>query len=265
MQSRWLVTVVMCVGYFLVLLDVTIVNVALPQIGLGTGAGVAGLQWVVDGYAVALASLLLAGGAVGDVHGHRRVVFTGLVVFGTGSLGCALAPGVGVLVSARVVQGVGAALLLPGSLAIIAGTFPDRHDQARAIGIWAAVGSAALPAGPLLGGLLVQTVGWRGVFFINVPIVVVAVVVAARVVREDREQPDRRIDWRGVSLGGLFLVAVTFAAIQAGHAGFDPTVVVTVVASVVLLLAFVAAERSARDPMLPLALLRRPGFTGLPA
>ncbi|MFR0355382.1 MFS transporter [Streptomyces sediminimaris] len=126
------VLLVMCAGYFLVLLDVTIVNVALPDIGSGLGTGVGGLQWVVDGYALALAALMLTSGTVGDLHGHRRVVLAGLVVFGAGSLACGLAPDVPVLVAARVVQGVGAALLLPGTLAIISRAFPDRAARARA-------------------------------------------------------------------------------------------------------------------------------------
>ena len=165
------VLVVMCVGYFLVLLDVTIVNVALPTIASGIGASVSGLQWVVDGYALALASLMLAGGTVGDLHGHKRVVLTGLVVFGLGSLGCATAPGVAALVVARVVQGIGAALLLPGTLAIISRAYPEGPEQAKAIGILAGIGSLALPAGPLLGGALIAGFGWRAIFFINVPIV----------------------------------------------------------------------------------------------
>src|SRR5213592_4397289 len=127
---------VMCVGYFLVLLDVTIVNVALPSIASGVGASVSGLQWVVDGYALALASLMLAGGTIGDLGGHKRVVLAGLVVFGAGSLACGLAPSTTVLVAARVVQGLGAALLLPGTLAIISHAFPDGPEQAKAIGLW---------------------------------------------------------------------------------------------------------------------------------
>src|SRR3954468_9529819 len=130
------VLVVMCAGYFLVLLDVTVVNVALPAIGSGLGTDVGGLQWVVDGYALALASLMLTSGAAGDRYGHKRVVLTGLGVFGAGSLACGLAQSVGVLVAARVVQGVGAALLLPGTLAIIGRAFPDDAARARAIGVW---------------------------------------------------------------------------------------------------------------------------------
>jgi MFS transporter, DHA2 family, methylenomycin A resistance protein len=164
MRSRTLVLVTMCVGYFLVLLDVTIVNVALPRIGTELGAGVSGLQWVVDAYAVILASLMLSGGTVGDRYGHKRVVLTGLALFGVGSLGCALSPGPGVLVAARAVQGAGAALLLPGTLAIITRTFPEQRAQARAIGVWAGVGSVALPAGPVLAGRWWTAPGGAGSF-----------------------------------------------------------------------------------------------------
>src|SRR5919204_4917034 len=132
MRSRTLVLVTMCAGYFLVLLDVTIVNVALPSIGSSTHAGVSGLQWVVDGYAIALASLMLAGGTIGDLHGHKRVVLTGLGLFGLASIGCGLAPNVAVLVGFRVLQGVGAALLLPGTLAVITPAYPQKAEQARA-------------------------------------------------------------------------------------------------------------------------------------
>ncbi|MGW3100125.1 MFS transporter [Streptomyces sp. NPDC001102] len=213
------VLVVMCVGYFLVLLDVTIVNVALPEIGSRLGTDVGGLQWVVDGYALALAALMLTSGTAGDLYGHRRVVLGGLVVFGAGSLACGLAPGVPVLVAARVVQGIGAALLLPGTLAIISRAFPDDAARARAIGVWAGIGSLALPAGPLLGGALVDVVGWRSIFLLNVPIVAVALVWAAAVVQESRGERARRLDVPGVLLGGLLLLATTYAFIEGGRAG----------------------------------------------
>lgn len=148
--SRFTVLLVMSAGYFLVLLDVTIVNVALPRIGASLQTSVSGLQWVVDGYALALAALMLVGGAVGDLRGHKRVVLAGLAVFGLGSLGCGSATDVWLLVVARAVQGVGAALLLPGTLAIISGTFSERSVQARAIGIWAGVGSLACRLGRCL-------------------------------------------------------------------------------------------------------------------
>ena len=181
MSARHLLLVVMCVGYFLVLLDVTVVNVALPTISRDLGSSVAGLQGVVIGYTVALALLLLPSGAVGDRIGHRPVVLAGLAVVGAGSLGCALAPTTAVLVAARVVQGLGAAVLLPGTLATIADTHPDPGDRAHAIAVWAAIGSVALPAGPLLGGVLVQALGWRSVFVLNVPVVALAAVIVARI------------------------------------------------------------------------------------
>jgi DHA2 family methylenomycin A resistance protein-like MFS transporter len=256
------VLVVMCVGYFLVLLDVTIVNVALPRIGSGLGAGVSGLQWVVDGYALALASLMLTAGTVGDLHGHKRIVLTGLVVFGVGSLACGLAPGVAGLVAARVVQGVGAALLLPGTLAIISDAFPDEAGRARAIGAWAGIGSLALPAGPLLGGLLVDGLGWRAVFLINVPIVLLALLWSRAVVRESRNPQARALDLPGVLLGSLLLLATTYAFIEGGRSGAGSVqVVVAAAVAVAALAAFAVAERRrGDDAMLPLALLRRPGF-----
>lgn len=260
-STRSLVLVVMCVGYFLVLLDVTVVNVALPQIGRGLGADVAGLQWIVDGYALALAALLLTGGTLGDLRGHQRVALRGLAIFGLASLACALAPSVDVLIAARVVQGAGAALLLPATLAIITRVFPERGQQARAIGIWAGVGSVALPAGPLLGGALVQGLGWRWVFFLNVPIVLVAGVVAARAVRESSAVAPRRLDRAGIVLGGLLLAVVTFAVIQAGRGGSGSLVFGAAALAVVLLAGFVAAERAVPDPMLPPGLFRRPSFT----
>jgi MFS family permease len=192
-----MVLAVVCVGYFLVLLDVTALNVAVPTIGAGLGVGVTALQWVVNGYALALAALLLVGGALGDANGHRRVVLAGLALFGAASAGCGLAPTVGVLVAARVLQGVGAALLLPGTLAIITRTFPEPAAQARAIGVWAGVGSVALPAGPVLGGGLVATWGWRSVFLVNVPVVLVAALGTLRTVRSDR------VDGSHLDLDGL--------------------------------------------------------------
>jgi MFS transporter, DHA2 family, methylenomycin A resistance protein len=181
MPSRRLLLVVMCVGYFLVLLDVTVVNVALPTISRDLDASVPGLQGVVVGYTVALAALLLPAGTLGDRIGHRPVVRVGLAVVGLGSLGCGLAPTTTVLVVTRVVQGVGAAVLLPGTLAIVVDTHPDPSERARAIAVWAAIGSVALPAGPLLGGLLVEAFGWRSVFLLNVPVVLVAGAVVARI------------------------------------------------------------------------------------
>ncbi|HEX4009353.1 MAG TPA: MFS transporter [Solirubrobacteraceae bacterium] len=257
---RHVVLVVMCAGYFLVLLDVTIVNVALPSIGAGLGAGVSGLQWVVDGYAIALASLMLAGGTVGDLYGHRPVVLTGLAVFGAASLGCGVAPVTGALIGCRVVQGAGAALMLPGTLAVIADAFPIAGERARAIGIWAAIGGAALPAGPLVGGALTQAVGWRAVFFVNVPIVALALVLATRTVPRTTPSGSGRLDRRGTVLGTAALALLTFAVIEAGHGGAGPAVAAAACLALAAGAAFVRVERSTAHPMFPISLLRRRDF-----
>lgn len=253
----------MCVGYFLVLLDVTIVNVALPRIGSGLHASVSGLQWIVDGYALALASLMLAGGTVGDLRGHKRIVLSGLAVFGAGSLACGLAPSTAMLVASRVVQGAGAALLLPGTLAIISHAFPQGREQARAIGVWAGIGSLALPAGPLLGGVLIAGLGWRSIFLINVPIVLVSFLAAQWIVQDSADSQARRLDARGVIVGMAFLLAVTFAFIQAGHSGTGSTAVIAAAcAATVALGTFLVAERArGAAAMVPLELFRRSAFT----
>jgi DHA2 family methylenomycin A resistance protein-like MFS transporter len=256
------VLAVVCAGMFLVLLDVTIVNVALPSIGAGLRADTAGLQWVVDGYAVAIASLLLAGGTVGDRFGHRRMVLAGLVLFGLASAGCGLAPGVGWLVAARAVQGAGAALLLPGSIAVVVDTYPDRSEQARALGVWAAVSSLALPAGPLLGGALVTVAGWRSIFLLNVPVVLAAVLAVLRVVPTRPGHPDRPLDLPGMAAAVLGLGALVYAVIAVGRHGPAPGVLAAGGAAAVAVAAFLRRERTAPAPMLPLGLLRSRAFRG---
>src|SRR4051795_3582755 len=253
MSGRRLILVVMCAGLFLVQLDVSIVNVALPSIRADLEPSAAGLQWVVDGYAIALASLMLAGGTVGDLHGHRRVVLAGLALFGAASLAGGAAPTNAVLVAARVTQGVGAALLLPGTLAIITHAFPEAGERARAIGIWAAVAGLSLPAGPVVGALLVAGPGWRWVCLVNLPVVVAATVLTARLVRESADPRGRSLDVAGMALGTVALAAVTFALIDG----------VPLAAAVAVFAAggFVAVERRSPAPMLPLALFRRPRFT----
>lgn len=202
------VLAVMCVGMFLVQLDVTVVNVALPDIRAGLGTGLAGQQWVVDAYAVVLASLLLVGGTVGDRYGHKRVVLTGMGLFGAASLACGVAPNVATLVAGRAVQGLGAALLLlPGTLAVITRTYPERAEQARAVGVWAGVSALALPAGPLLGGALVSGLGWQAVFLINLPVIVVAVPAMMRLVTESRDPSPRPLDLPGGALAAVTLGA----------------------------------------------------------
>jgi DHA2 family methylenomycin A resistance protein-like MFS transporter len=240
----------MCVGMFLVLLDVTVVNVALPSLASGLGADPAATQWIVDAYAVAIAGLLLAGGTVGDRIGHRRVVLAGLRVFGLASAACGLATGPGMLIAARAAQGVGAALLLPGSLAVITEAFPDRAARARALGIWAGVSSLALPAGPLLGGFLVASGGWRLVFLVNVPVVVAALVAVPRLVPAGNARAERRGDTPGTVLAAVGLAAAVFTVIDAGEHGLRPLTVAGLVVAVLCVAGFVGRERYASEPTL---------------
>ncbi|PKW17282.1 MFS transporter [Saccharopolyspora spinosa] len=242
--SPALVLVVMCAGMFLVLLDVTVVNVALPSIRGSLGVGIAGAQWVVDGYALAIAGLLLVSGMLGDGFGHRRVVLAGMVLFGVASLGCALAPGLGVLVASRAVQGAGAALLLPGSMAVIAGVYPDSAARARALGVWSAVSSLALPAGPLLGGALVEWGGWRLVFALNVPVVLAAVVGVRMLVPDLPGDRGRRVRIGVLASAVSGLTAVVFAVIEAGQSGVDVLVLAALVVAVIAL--WVAGRRIPR-------------------
>lgn len=248
------VLTVLCAGMFLVLLDVTAVTVAIPAIGADLRTGTAGTQWLVDGYTVAIASLLLAGGALGDRVGHRAVLVAGLVLFAAASIGCGAAPTVAWLVAARVVQGVGAALLLPSGVAALADAVPERAARARALGVWAGVSSLALPAGPLVGGVLVSSASWRWVFLINPPIAALAVVGVLRLVPVSWRTNTRRIDVAGIVLAALGLAALVTAVVTASGSA--------VVVAVLSACAFVLRERFATDPLLPLDLVRRPAFLG---
>lgn len=249
---------VMCAGMFLVLLDVTAVNVAVPSITTGLGTTTAGVQWVVDGYTVALASLLLAGGALGDRLGHREVVAVGLVIFGAASVGCAVAPSAGGLFATRAAQGVGAAMLLPGSIAAIADAYPERAAQARALGIWAGVSSLALPAGPLLGGLLVSTFGWRAVFWINPPVTAICLIGVLVWVCASGDHRRRPLDPAGLVLGTIGLAAIVYAVIAAGTNAVAAAAAGAV--GVLALAVLVLVERRVVEPLLPPSLFRRPAF-----
>jgi EmrB/QacA subfamily drug resistance transporter len=259
--GRWvLLATVLASG--MAFLDASAVNVALPAIGEDLRAGLAGLQWTLSGYTLALASLILLGGALGDRYGRRRVFVVGVVWFAVTSLGCGLAQTTGQLVAMRVLQGVGGALLTPGSLAIIQSSFPHA-DRPRAIGLWSALGGVAGLVGPFLGGFLVDAVSWRWVFLVNAPLAVVVVLVAVRHVPESRD-PERtgRFDTLGALWGALALAGVTYALIAAGDGPGRPQVWVAAAVGVLAGVAFVLREQRAREPMLPPAVFADREFTG---
>ncbi|UVS76744.1 MFS transporter [Actinokineospora sp. UTMC 2448] len=246
-------------GSGMAMIDGTVVNVALPHMGAELGAAVAGLQWIVDGYLLALAALILVAGSLGDRYGRRRVFVVGVIWFGVASVLCGLAWSPQVLIGARVLQGVGGALLTPGSLAILQSAFV-REDRARAIGAWSGLSGIAAAAGPVLGGLLVQLWSWRLVFLINVPIAALCVWLAYRHVPETRGAVGR-IDARGSVLGAVGLAAATACLVEAPVRGLDWLVVGCGVVGVVSLVVFVVHLRRAADPLVPPSLFADRTFT----
>ncbi len=255
----------MCLAMFMVLLDNTVVNVALPSIAEDVGSSVSGLQWIVNAYTLFFASFMLTTGRLGDLYGRKRVVLSGLALFTFASVLCGLAPSVELLVAARALQGVGAAALLPTTLAIITATFPDNRERAQAIGIWAGVSALALAAGPVLGGVLTDSLGWQSVFFVNLPVGVLAFVVAQRVVQEPEREATvepRQVDVAGQVLAVVALGSLTSALIEGPSRGWgSPLIVGLLVLAAVTGAAFFAVERRAADPMLPLNLFRNRTFS----
>jgi EmrB/QacA subfamily drug resistance transporter len=243
-------------------IDATVVNVALPRIGTELGAGLAGLQWTINAYTLTLAALILLGGSLGDRFGRRRVFVAGVVWFALASLLCGLAPNIETLVAARALQGVGGALLTPGSLAILQSSF-RQQDRARAIGAWSGLGGVAGAVGPFLGGWLVDAASWRLVFLINLPIAAVVTAITLRWVPESRDpEASRELDLLGAGLGAVGLGALTYGLIAWQGRGFSSPVVLSALGLGVLSLAgFVARERWAREPMLPLGIFRSGVFT----
>ena len=244
--GRW-VLLAAILGSGLAGIDSTVVNVALPSIGRDLGTDFQALQWTITAYSLALASLILLGGGLGDRFGRRRVFVIGIVWFAIASLLCGLAPSAGLLIAARGLQGVGGALLTPGSLAMIQGSFAP-EDRGRAIGAWAGLGGVATAIGPFLGGYLVEVSSWRLVFFINPPLALLVVLVALRHVPETRDTSiTGRIDLPGAVLGALGLAGVTYALIEAPNkGGGSPEVLVAAGAGITALLLFLVAETRER-------------------
>jgi EmrB/QacA subfamily drug resistance transporter len=255
------VTLLACIlGSSAAFLDGTIVNVALPAIRASLHGGLGMQEWVVDGYLLMLGSLLLVGGSLGDLFGRRRIFVLGVAGFGLASLACALAPDAGALIGARIVQGIAAALLVPSNLALIMDMFTD-HQRAAAIGTWTAWTGIANVAGPLLGGLLVQTASWRWVFAINVPLVLFTLWLARQIPASPGAH-SHRVDWTGGALGAAGLAGPIYALIeQPAHGWCDPRVLVALIAGCLLLVAFVAWERRREAPMLPFGIFRSRNFS----
>jgi EmrB/QacA subfamily drug resistance transporter len=260
-REKVIVLLTMCFALAMAMLDNTVVNVALPRISEDLGAGVSGLQWIVDGYVLAFASLLLTGGILGDRYGRKKMFLTGLAVFTLASLACGLSQSTGQLVAFRMIQGAGAALLMPGTLSIITVTFPP-HERARAIGLWAGMSGLALALGPTIGGLMVEHLGWASVFFLNVPIGIVAFAIARRTVRESVSEEERRLDIPGLVLGTSALFSLTYGLIEANQRGWsDPLIVGSLVAAAILGVVFLSWELRSPHAMMPLRFFRIPAFS----
>ncbi|TFI43676.1 MFS transporter [Rhodococcus sp. 1R11] len=261
-QHASLALAALCLGFFMVLLDGSALNIALPSIQSEIGASMGALQWLVNIYTIPLAALLLSAGTFADRWGARRVFIISLAGFTAASLACALAPGLGALVVFRFVQGVFAAGVLPTTLAIIARTYPDPVERAKAITVWGAVGGIALVAGPLGGGVLTEAFGWRSIFVINVPIGLLALALTVWAVAETDRRLDGGFDWLGqaFAIGGLALLVA--GLIEAGERGWDDVLtILLLVAAVAVLGAFVVVERRVSAPVLPLGMFGVPAFT----
>ena len=252
-RGRWVVAATV-LGSGIAMLDATVVGIALPSIGRDFHGGVGTLQWVVTGYALTLAAFLLLGGALGDRYGRRRVFSVGVAWFAVASALCGIAPTAGFLIAGRLVQGIGGALLAPGSLAILQTSFRS-DDRARAIGAWSGLGGVAGAAGPLVGGYLLAVGSWRWVFFINLPVAAAVLVITARHVPESRDpSATGRVDIVGATLAVVFLASLTYGLIEAPTRGWSsPAVVACLVVAALAAPAFVMVEHRRAQPMLPLA------------
>lgn len=250
------------IGSSMAYIDSTVVNVAMPVLQQDFGASIAQVQWVVEAYTLMVASLVLVGGTLGDHFGRRRIYGIGVALYALASAWCGLAPDVEQLIAARALQGLGGALLVPGSLAIITTSFDDA-ERGRAIGTWSGLSAVSTAVGPLLGGWLVDAVSWRGVFFINIPLAAAVLILLYRHVPESRDpEASDRLDWPGALLAATGLGALVFGLIEAGSQGFTPVVLASLGAGAALLVGFVANEARSRAPMMPLGLFASRNFSG---
>jgi EmrB/QacA subfamily drug resistance transporter len=264
MARKWWTLIAVSVATFMLLLDITVVNVALPQIRDDLGGSFSDLQWVVDAYALTLAALVLTAGSLADRLGRRRLFVWGLGIFSAASLLCGLAPDPTFLNIARALQGIGGAVMFAVSLALLAQEFPAGRERANAMGIYGATIGVAVAIGPLVGGALTDGLGWQSIFYLNVPIGLTAIGVTFARLRESRDPNATRVDWPGVATFSAALFMLVLALVRGNDEGWGSTQIVALLAgSAVLLAAFVAIERRVREPMLPLGLFKRPAFTGV--
>jgi EmrB/QacA subfamily drug resistance transporter len=249
-------------GSSMAFIDSTVVNIALPALQASLGATITDVQWVVEAYSLFLAALMLTGGGLGDRFGRRRIFALGVVVFTAASVVCGFAMGIAWLVAARAVQGVGAALLVPGSLAIISASFPDA-ERGKAIGTWSAFTSITMVIGPLVGGGLIDHISWRAIFFINVPLAAIVFFLTLRYVPESRERANRRLDFAGAALATLGLGAVVYGLIESSNLGFaHPLIAGSLATGAGLLALFAIVQWKSASPMMPLALFGSRAFAG---
>jgi EmrB/QacA subfamily drug resistance transporter len=262
-NRKWWTLAAVAVGLFMIMLDNTVVNVALPSIRKDLGISISELEWVVNAYALTFGVLLLSGGKLADLLGRRSIFIAGLVIFTAASLWCGLAGGASSLIAARTVQGIGAALMNPATLSIITATFPPRQ-RGTAIGIWAGVSALALAFGPLVGGILTQDINWSWIFFINIPVGVAGVFGALVFIDESKDTSrEQRLDLPGLLTSGIGLFALTYGLIETNDHAWGSTRVLTLFAiAVVSLAVFVLLERHQRIPMLDLSLFKNPTFSG---
>ncbi len=261
-NRKWLTLAAVSFGLFMIMLDNTVVNVALPSIQRDLGADLSELEWIVTGYALTFASLMLVGGKVADAYGRRRIFVLGIVVFTFASFLCGISNSSEMLIGARVLQGAGAALMNPATLSIIAATFPPR-ERGTAIGIWAGTSAMALAIGPLVGGLITEHLDWSWIFFINVPIGLLGIVASYTFIDESRDETHASLDLPGLATSAIGLFALTYGLIEANTYGWTSTRIVGAFAiAVASLAAFLVIERRRRDPMLPLEFFRNGTYTG---
>jgi len=261
-NRKWLTLAAVSFGLFMIMLDNTVVNVALPSIQEDLGADLSELQWIVTGYALTFAALMLVGGKVADAYGRRLIFVIGIAVFTFASLLCGLADSSEMLIAARMLQGAGAALMNPATLSIIAATFPPR-ERGTAIGIWAGVSGLALAIGPLVGGLITEQLDWSWIFFVNVPVGILGIAASFAFIDESRDETHERLDLPGLATSAVGLFALTYGLIEANTYGWtSPRIIGAFVIAGVALTAFVLLERHQRAPMLPLELFRNRTYTG---